>query len=113
MSDLYVLKGHEAVPTEDYQSWSQMFSDREARRVGADKVGDADVSTVFLGMDHAWGDGPPLLFETMIFGGEASELQWRWTTWEEAEVGHKRIVETLRSGGNLDDIEWRPETSDG
>lgn len=28
-----------------------------------------NVSTVFLAIDHAFGDGPPVLYETMIFGG--------------------------------------------
>jgi hypothetical protein len=32
--------------------------------------GNIGISTVFLGLDHRhFGDGPPLLFETMVFGG--------------------------------------------
>lgn len=27
------------------------------------------VSTVFLGLNHAYDDGPPQVFETVIFGG--------------------------------------------
>ena len=52
------------------------------------------VSTVFLGLDHNhWGRGPPLLFETMIFGAkDGSEYQERCSTWEEAEEMHKRAV---------------------
>jgi hypothetical protein len=52
--------------------------------------GGVEVSTVFLGIDHNWGGGEPLLFETMIFGGELDQEQWRYSTWEEAEKGHKR-----------------------
>ena len=46
------------------------------------------VSTVFLGLDHAFDGGTPLLFETMIFGGEHDEYQERYATWDEAEAGH-------------------------
>lgn len=61
------------------------------RRVGDDTVaGDVRVSTVFLGLDHQFDDdGPPLLFETMIFGGKHDGYQERYSTWEEAEAGHK------------------------
>lgn len=72
----------------------------EVRRVGEDRVGDCLVSTVFLGLDHAGFDGPPLLFETMVFArdpddgpGDAEDAYTeRYTTWEEAEAGHARIV---------------------
>jgi hypothetical protein len=47
------------------------------------------VSTVFLGIDHNFGNGPPLLFETMVFGGEYDGYCKRYSTWEEAEGGHK------------------------
>jgi hypothetical protein len=49
-----------------------------------------EVSTVFLGLDHAWGKGPPMLFETMIFGGEHDQYQERCSTWEQAEEMHRR-----------------------
>jgi hypothetical protein len=33
------------------------------------------VSTVFLGTNHSFGFEPPLLFETMIFGGRFDDYQ--------------------------------------
>ncbi|SPA03543.1 protein of unknown function (plasmid) [Cupriavidus taiwanensis] len=30
-------------------------------------VGEFYISTVFLGLDHQWADGPPLIFETMVY----------------------------------------------
>src|SRR5262245_14898324 len=48
------------------------------------------ISTVFLGLDHQWMDGPPLLFETMVFNGPCNEFQERYSTWKEAEEGHKK-----------------------
>lgn len=55
------------------------------------------VSTVFLGIDHQWrAGGPPLIFETMIFGDyDAGEYQDRCSTWEQAEAMHARAVYML------------------
>ena len=60
-----------------------------------------EVSTVFLGIDHAFMGGPPQLFETMIFrkgkAGEADgQEQWRWHTWEEAETAHWALCDILK-----------------
>ena len=55
------------------------------------------VSTVFLGINHAWGGGPPLLFESMCFNGPLDEAQDRYTTWEQAEKGHKEMVEAVKN----------------
>lgn len=49
------------------------------------------VSTVWLGHNHRYGDGPPLIFESMVFGlGE--ELMDRYATEAEALAGHERVV---------------------
>lgn len=53
------------------------------------------VSTVFLGLDHQYGDGPPLLFETMVFGGPLDHEMNRYSTWNEAEKGHQEMVERV------------------
>lgn len=56
-----------------------------------------EVSTVFLGLDHNWGPvGPPLLFETMVFGSDLDGSQWRYATWDEAVAGHERVVDLVR-----------------
>lgn len=57
------------------------------------------VSTVFLAMDHSWGQGEPLLFETMVFGEKEypsmdSECE-RYHTWHQAEKGHDAMVEKV------------------
>lgn len=53
------------------------------------------VSTVFLGLNHAFGDGPPLIFETMVFGGPMDEYMERYSTEEEAAAGHAFVVQAL------------------
>lgn len=64
------------------------FLGSEDRRVGYSSYGDVSISTVFLALNHQWGDGPPLLFETMIFGGPHNEYQTRCSTWAQAEEMH-------------------------
>jgi hypothetical protein len=49
------------------------------------------VSTVWLGMDMGYAGGEPLIFETMIFGGEHDQYQWRWSTEVEARAAHEVI----------------------
>lgn len=81
------------------EEWARWFeTNTETRIVGRDDVEGQHVSTVFLGIDHAWLGGPPLLFETMIFGGPYDTYQWRWSTRPGAEAGHSHVVERLRKG---------------
>lgn len=60
------------------------------------------VSTVFLGLDHNYNDsGLPIVFETMVFYQRKKyctpfELfQERYSTWKEAEKGHKDICKMV------------------
>ncbi len=88
----YILEGKEPKLCEDLLEWARWFEDAD-RIVGSTKISaDVHVSTVFLGLDHQWIDGPPILFETMIFGGKHDEYQERYHTWEEAELGHSEAV---------------------
>lgn len=68
-------------------------------RLFSSQIGQSRISTVFLSMDHSLagliGDGTPVLFETMVFGGEYDEYQERYHTYDEAEEGHNRIVEMV------------------
>jgi len=51
------------------------------------------LSTVWLGLDHRYGEGPPLIFESMLFApGTAHELDMdRYATEAEAAAGHERM----------------------
>lgn len=88
MSDYYDRAGNPI----DMMTWVQAFEDDEGI-VARSESGDVLVSTVWLGLDHSFGDGPPLIFETMIFGGEHDEDQWRYSTEAEALEGHRRACE--------------------
>ena len=52
------------------------------------------VSTVYLGINHRFGDGPPLIYETMVFVGDTFRGVdcKRYSTQEESELGHHRLV---------------------
>ena len=91
MSDLYVLKDGLPIPEDDSLAWSLWFETAD-RRVALTKMGDVEVSTVFLGIDHSFGGGPPLLYETLVFGGPLDGEMERYSTLQEAEAGHQRMV---------------------
>jgi hypothetical protein len=84
----YILKGKVPIVVNDVIEWGKWF-EKADRHVDKTKITDKiEVSTVFLGLDHAFISGTPLLFETMIFGGKHDGYQERYTTWDEAEAGH-------------------------
>lgn len=99
---LYRLDGHTPVPVSDSEL-SHGFDDPCGKRVALTRLRErharTEVSTVFLGVDHQFDPTlPPLLFETMIFGGPNDHERWRYGTWDEAAAGHERIVAALRAG---------------
>jgi hypothetical protein len=92
--DTYDRSGN-AIPAEE---WSLLFGSKEYCRVDFTEVGESRVSTVWLGMDHGHDGGLPVIFESMIFGGEHDEFCQRYTAETEAFAGHKRVVEALKKG---------------
>ncbi len=93
----YILAGKEPVQERDWRRWAEWYQNAD-RHVGLDKIGkDIEVSTVFLGRDHRFSSaGPPILFETLVFGGDLDGEMRRYETWDEAEDGHKAMVERVR-----------------
>ena len=68
-------------------------------RIGLDEVGDARVSTVWLGLNHEFLSGrPPLIFETMIFGGDHGDYCVRYSSEAGAAAGHAAVVAALEAG---------------
>ena len=89
-------KETDEVKPADLLKWAIWFENND-RRVAVDDINGVRISTVFLGTDHSWlEDEPPLLFETMIFGGEHDEYQERHTTADEARAGHDRAVRIVK-----------------
>jgi len=96
MNGRAILIGHDVVPCDDLMTWATIF-ERDKTHVGNTTIGEARISTVFLGLDHSFGSGPPLWFETMIFGGPLNDECWRYTTYAEAEAGHAVAIEKVKN----------------
>lgn len=92
----FVLKDKVPVPETDPEKWVAAFMGN--RQVAFHEEGGVQISTVFLGINHRRGEGPPLLFETLVFGGPRDGEIERYSTWDEAEAGHARMVERVRKG---------------
>src|SRR6188472_2809719 len=85
---LYILKERKPMRVDELE-WAQWFRvHHEERVVGQWTFAGTEVSSVFLGVDHQVGDGPPLVFETMVFGSGRVDLVGRYSTWADAEEGH-------------------------
>ena len=93
----YILKGKEPVLCDNLMEFGHWYETAD-RRVALTEMDDYEVSTVFLGFDHGWGEGDPVLFETMVFGAEGDALigTMRYSTWGEAEKGHAQVCEILQ-----------------
>ena len=59
------------------------------------------VSTVWLGLDHSFGDGPPLIYETMVFPPHSyDDLKCdRYPSRKAATIGHTTAVRWARWRG--------------
>ena len=81
----YILSddGETPIKCDDILTWGRWFENFENRIVKQESIGDKWVSTVFLGLDHRFGNGLPLVWETMVFHD-------------------KKGVEMDRCGGNRD-----------
>lgn len=106
----YILgDDHIAVPEPDFLKWGLWIETAE-RHVAIDDIGKYKVSTIFLGLDQSFSDdGPPLLFETMVFEYSKNHKglgrdwiaaddfdMFRYATWDEAQAGHNRLAALVR-----------------
>jgi hypothetical protein len=95
MIDYYDRQGNPI--TQD--RYIKLFEDMAYKRVAETMVGPYWVSTVWIGLDHGFGNGEPLIFETMVFHkdkGWLDEDMDRYSTEAEALEGHERMVERWR-----------------
>jgi hypothetical protein len=102
MRKYFILDGDNAVhETEDVLAWAKWF-EKDCRKVARTKIGASTVSTVFLGLDHNFsGEGRPVLWETMVFGGKLNRNQDRCAgTWADAHAMHDKMVRKVREAKN-------------
>ena len=129
MSIWWMLKDGKPVPVDgfdvEFAKWYEDFSNRQTARTEVQDPRDGTkvlISTVFLALDHGWDDGPPVLWETMIFGGSLDGEQWRYRSEAEARVGHEAAVTQVQesfmplgspasSAGSPDPLPPHPDSS--
>jgi hypothetical protein len=105
---LYILDGKTPVRCHDVAQWAAenakgLNPDHGAPwRVGLDRVGEYEISTVFLGINMNNGlfgidNTNPVLFETMLFGpdGDMGGMG-RSSTFDVALERHRLVVERVR-----------------
>jgi len=87
----YKLVDKEVVLTETIEKDTRVH-------VAKDEFGDITVSTVFIGiaMNETSCNQEPIVFETMIFGGDYDGFQDRYSTWDDAVSGHNVAVELAK-----------------
>lgn len=80
------------------KQWLVLFNDREYQIVKQSRDVGKLVSTIWLGLDHSFGSGPPVIFETMVFKlGKDGEMipddiaSQRYCTEESALKGHEAM----------------------
>lgn len=96
--------GNQISREESYEYYREGGDDK--RRVGSFQIGDLLVSTVHLVLDHQYApEGPPLIFETMVFGDANDEPCWRYSTEEQAQLGHFSVCDQLKAGIPLAEVD--------
>ena len=93
MSDYYDRQGN-PISTEQ---WLRGFKDPGLKRVAKAEIGDSTVSTVWLGLDHNFSPGPPLIFETLVFEGPLDGEMLRYSTEEDALKGHEAMCARVKA----------------
>jgi hypothetical protein len=101
MSYWYILdNNNRPVPAKVLESGKWMEDNPSRKIVKQEDIGNVHISTVFLGLDHAmpWDkDKTPILWETMIFGGEHDQYQARYTSYKDAVEGHKNALKLVNN----------------
>lgn len=95
----YILNAlGEPQEVKDAVTWAQWFQTADRRLALTEVSPTTRVSTVFLGIDHQWGNGPPLLWETMVFRDDRGEECVRTSTRQGAMIAHNEMVTRIRRG---------------
>lgn len=71
-------------------------------RIGYDQVDGNVISTVFLGRDmrHSFSEGPPILFETMVFNNQGDDIGIdRCCSYDEAIAMHEAMIQRVKEAG--------------
>lgn len=100
------------------EQWARLSDDREYKVLKQSTECGKMVSTIWLGLDHSFSGGSPLIFETMVFltNRDGEVETWneiaadRYSTEEEALKGHEEMC--LSYIRPLDLLVYKLEESD-
>ena len=116
---LYILEDRQPVGCEDtlkYAKWMERAKANGEAVVGVSDVNRLRISTIFIGHDMSIQlfDSPPVVFESLVQGADREDshvlTRYRYCFWEEAERGHKAIVEQAHLDDTaFADYQWQPE----
>lgn len=91
--DHWILDKYLNLVRADLYTWAKFFDDMEQRRIAFTRISARiTVSTVFLGIDYSFNGGPPLVFESLVFGGKHDGEMLRYSSYDEAVKGHNELV---------------------
>ena len=93
------------IPTaiDDIEEWGRFMASEKKLNL-ENQVKGVFVSTVFLGVNHQFEDGPPLFWETMLFnevGESIYNFCRRYESEREAILGHFRTMALLYLGEDI------------
>jgi len=86
--------------------WAEKFHDEHYTHLARDVIGPDEpldpaplitVSTYWLGVNPNWRNEEPLIYETLIIGGQYDATAMRYATETQAREGHQRVVDELRA----------------
>jgi hypothetical protein len=112
---LYKLVGRTVVACGHFNE--RVPANHDIRRVAHTAVDKYRISTVFLGVNRNWSrNGPPIIFETMAFDERGKSQDWgfyQYSTYDEAERGHKQVVDWASAHVATDIVPYRSIFSRG
>jgi hypothetical protein len=98
----YKLDKNKNVVPSSMEEWATFIEGKfptNYKHVGDDTIEGKRVSTVFSGLCHDFlNEGIPIVFETMVFTDREGIYQERYSTWQQAEEGHKKAIEWVKNG---------------
>jgi hypothetical protein len=104
-TDKYILDDDgNPVPCDDVLVWAEWYEQSRSNNCRVVKQDWAEtedttvgVSTVFLALDHAFMGGPPILWESLVFGTSLDGEMRRYRSKAEALRGHEELVQRVRA----------------
>jgi hypothetical protein len=99
----YIQDEHGEPVETDLYTWAAWFENADNRVIAHDRdesgTRDILVSTIFLGLDHGFGEGPPILWETMVLKDGGSDVYCeRYTSRADALAGHRAVCRRASAG---------------